>query len=86
MTSADEGKKSLKPTELHSHGKAGRGGETFREKAEQLPKTVTPAAISQTGGMPWGIESTVCESAGPLPDNWVAQYSFSAHDPKRQKS
>lgn len=47
MTSADEGKKSLKPTELHSHGKAGRSGETFREKVKQLPKTVTPAAISQ---------------------------------------
>lgn len=33
-----------------------------------------------------GNKSTMCESAGPLPDNWVAQFSFSAHDPKRQKS
>lgn len=77
---------SLKPTELHSHGKAGRGGETLRETAERLPQTVTPAAISQAGGVHWGIDSTVCESAGPLPDNRLARYSVSAHDPNRQKS
>lgn len=86
MTSADEGKMSLKPTELHSLGKAGRGGDTRRERAQQLPKTATPAAISQAGVRHWGIESTVCESAGPLPDNWVARDSVSAHDPNRQKS
>lgn len=56
MTSVDEGRKPQQPTELHSHGKAGR------EKAEQLLTVVTPtpAAITQAGGMHWEVESTLC--------------------------